>query len=340
MEIAVTKIAHFNIPDLHAYHSFANRYNYEDEIISIVMRLEKIVTKYRNEGYKCISLFNGDVADRGNPNDLLNNSATQIIKYALSLFDENYLNFGNHEFSYYKNNPIYKFIKEIEDTRVTEMYKHLKPTSLLGELRVVPRIEYEDFEIVFTPYGMRPVRGPKKISHLVMHDDLLSDHAHNKMVTDMPQYKIRRRYIDAGLFDYVYCGHNHRIRETWMHGETKIYNMSSLGRNNAAEVVDETRFRIIPIILSENGFFKEVVDEPITLHKREDVIDLVKLEKSQIAYQNAKDRKELKESLSASFVESPLEALTDAVELAENKLVIKMLDVLKQGRVVNYYDFK
>jgi len=341
MESASTKkIAHFNIPDVHAYHSLANRYDYNAEIISIIERLGRTVQKYKMQGYTCISLLNGDVAHRGSTKDTLNDYAFQAIKLLLSYFDENYLNMGNHEFSYYKNNPIFKFIREIEDERIVSSYPHLKCSSLTQDLRVVPILEYEDFEIIFTPYGFRPERGEKEFSHLVMHDDLVSDHAYNKLTTEMPEYRMKRKFIKPDVYDYIYCGHSHLIRETWAHGTTTVYNLSSLGRSNVNEVNDSFRHRIIPVILSEDGYFKEVVEESLTLHKREDVIDEVKLEKSREAYQASKDRKEVRESLSISRTKDPIEALTEDIEVSENPNLGIIFNILKEKRLVTYREVK
>ena len=336
MESASTKLAHFNIPDIHAYHSLANRFDYNAEIIAIIERLGRLVKKYKMQGYTCISLLNGDVAHRGSSKDTLNDYAFQAIKYLLSFFDDNYLNLGNHEFSYYKNNPIFKFIRQIEDGRVLRHYPHIKCSSLTEDLKVVQRLEYEDFEIVFTPYGFTPVRGNKPISHLVMHDDLVSDHAYNKLISEMPEYRMRRKFLEANKFDYVYCGHSHLIRETWTQGNTTIYNLASLGRSNVTEINDAQRQRIIPVILSENGYFKEVVEETITLHKRQDVVDEDKLQKSREAYEKAKDRKQVRESLSISQTKNPIEALAEDIEVSDNDNLKAIFSLLQQGRLATY----
>lgn len=338
--VSTKKLAHFNIPDLHVFHSLANRFDYYSEILSIVERVGRVVSKYKQQGYTCISLLNGDVAHKGSPKDSLNNYAVQAIKLLLSYFDENYLNLGNHEFSYYKNNPIFTFIKEIEDPRVRANYPHIKCSSLVEDLRVIPMLEYEDFEIVFTPYKYLPIRGNKPISHLVMHDDLLSNHSHNRLSTEMPEYQIKRVFVNENEFDYIYCGHSHRIRETWQHGNTTIYNMSSLGRSNVNEIDDSFRHRIIPVIISEDGYFKEVVDEALTLHKREDVVDETKLEKSRLLYQNTKERKEVRGSLAISQTKNPIEALEEDIELADNPNLSSILEILKQGRLVGYEEVK
>lgn len=338
--VVTNKIAHFNIPDLHVFHSLANRYDYKSEIIAIIERIGRIVYKYKQNGYKCISISNGDLSHKGSSKDTLNDHSVQAIKLYLSYFDENYLNLGNHEFSYFKNNPVFKFIREIEDPRVRMNYPHIKCTSLVEDLRVVPILEYEDFEIVFTPYGYYPERGKKPISHLVMHDDLVSDHAYNKLTTEMPEYKLKRKFIAADQFDYVYCGHNHLTRETWFQGKTKIYNLASLGRSNVNEVDDSSRHRVIPVILSENGFFKEVVEEAITLHKRADVIDEDKLIASRLAYQATKERKVTRESLAISQTKNPIEALEEDILVAENDNLTAILDILKAGRVVTFAEVR
>lgn len=337
---SIDKIAHFNIPDLHIFHKLANRYDYNAEIISIIERVGLTVSRYRSQGYKCISLLNGDVAHKGSARDHLNDYSTQGIKLLLSFFDENYLNMGNHEFSYYKNNPIFKFIKNIEDRRITLNYPHLNCSSLVDDLRVVPILEYEDFEIVFTPYKYLPVRGTKKISHLVMHDDLVSNHAFNKLSTEMPEYKMKRVFVGEGEFDYIYCGHSHMIRETWEHGSTTVYNLSSLGRSNVNEVNDDFRHRIIPVIISEGGYFKEVVEEVITLHKRADIVDEEKLEKSRLVYKNTKERKEVRESLAISQTLNPIEALEEDIEASDNNNLSSILEILKQGRLVTHQEVK
>lgn len=332
--------AFFNIPDIHAYHSLANRYDYHAEIMGVADRIGRLVAKYREQGYRCISLFNGDVAHRGSAKDSLNDYATQIIKLLLSYFDENFLNIGNHELSYYKNNPIWKFIMEFEDQRLITNHPYIKCTSTTQDLRVVDKLEYEDFEIVFTPYKYKPVRGKKRYSHLVMHDDLISNHAHNKLSTEMPAYKMNRVFVDKDEFDYVYCGHSHMIRETWLHGTTTVYNLSTLGRSNVNEVNDSFRHRIIPVIISEDGYFKEVIEESITLHKREDIVDEEMLEQKRELYQETKERKDVRKRLSISQTKDPIQALTEDIEVADNPKLTAILSILKQGRLVRYEEIK
>lgn len=338
--VATNKIAHFNIPDLHAFHSLANRLDYYSEILSIVERFGLIVNKYRRMGYKCIALYNGDVAHRGSTSDALNDKAVQIIKYMNSHFDECYVNFGNHEFTYYKNNPILKFIKEIEDVRITESFPNIQGTSLTPDIRVVAELSYEDFEIGFTPYGFLPMAGTKEIKHMVMHDDLMSANAYNRLAVEVPNYKFTTVSLAQDTFDYVYCGHAHLVSEKWQHGKTTIYNMASLGRSSVSEIKDEMRSRTIPIILSENGYFKEVAEETITLHRRADVVDEEKLLKSQEAYQAVKRRKLVREALTLHQSMNPLEALMEDIELSGDPYMKAIMDIVNEGRLVRFRDVR
>src|SRR5690606_4256580 len=99
-------------------------------------------------------------------------------------------------------------------------------------------------------------------------------------------------------FDYIFCGDQHMAYEQWYLGKTKVYNLSTLGRTNINEIDDSFRERMIPVIISENNKFKEVVDEPIVLHKRSTIVDESLVEVNREKYLHTKDRKELRESLS------------------------------------------
>lgn len=347
MESVITKsintegrIAHFNIPDLHLFHKLANRVNYIDEMLAVIDNIGAIVEKYKSRGYTCVSLLNGDVAHKGSPTDSKNDPVAQAIKLLLSFFDENYLNIGNHEISYHKNNPIFKFIQNIEDTRVIIRHPYIRTSSLIQDLRVVPKLEYSDFEIVFTPYGEYPVRGEKEKSFLVMHDDLISSHARNKLKADLPQYKIKPYAIPENEFDYVFCGHNHLVFEKWTSGITKIYNMASLGRSNVSEVKDDFRQRTIPVILSDNGIFNSIAEETITLHKRDVIVYESMVEESKDKYEVQKEREEVRKKLAISNSENPLEALARDIVMSGVKELEVMFDIVRSGRVISYKDVK
>lgn len=328
--------AWFVLTDMHFFHSLANRYDYFGENKAIVDRIGKMVLNYKDEGYKTHAIIGGDLAHRGSANDQLNDYAVQLIKYLLSFFDEKYLNMGNHEFSYFKNNPVFKFIKEIQDDRILKKYPHVRGTSLVEEIKVVPSLEFKDFEIIFCPYGFFPIRGDRETSLLIMHDKLLSDSMHTKLGTLAKGYKVMRTVIPEDAFDYIFCGDQHMAYEQWYLGKTKVYNLSTLGRTNVNEIDDSFRERIIPVILSENGNFKEVVDEPIVLHKRSAIVDESKLDVSREKYQGTKDRKEMRESLGISRTKNPIEALLEDIEISGNQVLKRMMDDILAGRLVEY----
>lgn len=338
MENANIKRAHFNIPDLHAYYKLANRFDYYAEILAIIKKVGQIVEKYRAMGYECIALYNGDVAHQGSKSDSLNDYAVQAIKLLNSYFDECYLNFGNHEFTYHKNNPILKFIHEIEDRRVLRTHPYLTPTSTVPIIRAVMMLEYEDFEIMFTPYKMKPLRGTKKYSMLIMHDDLVSDRGLSNIARALPNWDFQRLNEDVSEFNYVFCGHAHLAYDIWDVGGTKIYNLASLGRTTAKEVIDSDRKRTIPIILSEGGYFKEVVEEHLLLHKRADVVDETQVEAAQEAYSLTKEVKEIARDLSYSDNLNPIEALLEDISLGVNPAIPQMVRILQQGRLVSWKD--
>lgn len=334
------KIAHFNIADMHLFHTLANRVDFLGEGLAIIDYIGSLVDRYKRQGYTCVSLLNGDVAHKGSATDSKNDPVAQAIKLLLSFFDENYLNIGNHEITYHKNNPIYKFIDSIEDERVIRRHPQIRTSSLLRDLRVVPILEYNDFEIVFTPYGEYPERGTREKSILVMHDDLLSAHARNKLASEMPMYKIKPYGIPDETFDYVFCGHNHMVLEKWESGSTQIYNLASLGRSNVKEVDDSFRQRIIPIILSEDGNFSKIAEESITLHPRCDIVSEQEVEESKSKYEVQKDRAEVRKQLAISSTTNPLEALEIDIEASGNNELSIMFGILKSGRVVSYKEVK
>lgn len=335
--VSIEKEAIFIITDLHFYHSLANRYDYFAENLSIIERIKRIVTRYRQEGFtKITCILGGDVAHRGSANDLLNDKATQLTRYILSLFDQNFANLGNHEFTYFKNNPLWKFIKEIEDDRIKSRYPHIKGTSLIEELRVIPRLEYEDFEINFCHFSMIPTKGDKEKSILVMHDKLLSDAAYTKMNSLAKGYRVMRSLVQEDMFDYVFCGDQHMSYEKWNLGKTLVYNLSTLGRTNVLEIDDGFRERLIPVILVENGKFAGIEDELIILHKREDIVDEEKVAVSQAKYQEVKARKEALDAMGYAMSDSPIESLVQDLKNSEQTTLLQVLEQIVSGKLVEY----
>lgn len=99
------KDAYLLMTDLHFAFRMNARKNYLKEMSDILNKIIHIKNTYEQNGYSVNLIVLGDLFNRGiaDPTEAMH--ALEFFKYIFSLFSKVYAVIGNHEFTYYKNNP-------------------------------------------------------------------------------------------------------------------------------------------------------------------------------------------------------------------------------------------
>lgn len=304
------------ITDFHANNYKRNRYDYSAEVYSIANKIHQIAEKERifTQG-KVNAISVGDIGDKSKKSREQYTKVYNQIKYLIKPFDNFYLVFGNHEVTYSKDNPIYAFMKDIQNKQFTSLYKKVRPEGLWNEVLTPERISMNGTDILLQSWKTQPeLTQPHGI--IIMHDDLISDRAmaQNSMF-------IKERYdVSTHGITHIFSGHVHSVVEEWEYQGTKVYNLGSLLRTSVAEIEDDYRTRYIPILrFDEEGRFSEVILEQFKLHLRADVVDEVAYQKSREKTRESMQRKKLTEEINSLQVismlgeDNPLDVVLETV---------------------------
>jgi len=291
------------IADFHANNYKRNRYDYSAEVYSVADKIHQIAEKERDFTQGIVNAISaGDIVDKSKKSREQYTKVYNQVKYLIRPFDNFYLVFGNHEVTYSKDNPIYAFMKDIQNKQFSTLYKKVHPEGLWNEVLTPEKISMNGTDILLQSWKTHPeLTQPHGI--IVMHDDLVSDGA---LVQNSLFIKDRYNVQTQGT-THIFSGHVHSVVEEWEYQGARVYNLGSLLRTSVTEVEDEYRTRYIPIIrFDEDGCFEEVVLEQFKLHLRSDVVDEDAYQKSREKTRESMQKKKLTEDINSLQVISML----------------------------------
>lgn len=268
--------AYLILTDMHLNVTKENRIDYGSECLSIIDKIYSIAKTYRDEGYNHVyGISIGDLVDKSFPERRKYTKTQQMLKLLLNCFDDFFLCFGNHELTYYKDNPIYSFMKSINNSEIRRLYPQLTCESLCNdEIKTPNNLIFNNSEIVFQGYGTSNVfTTDKEIKILLMHEFLLSDNGLRKF-NQLSNVNITPYDINDNKISHIFCGHAHVVIEDWSIGTTKIHNLGSLLRTKHNEIFDYDRTRYIPaLIVDSNNDITEIQYNNFKLHKRNIILN-------------------------------------------------------------------
>lgn len=201
---------------------------------------------------------------------------------------------GNHEDSFYKNNPFWFMAK----SSVPNL-----PINGVGIFKVVPNLILDDVVVTFHHHGVPPnyIKGKRNIG--VMHTDIMTKAIRDQISFDKfyvkdiksPTQKLFPEY------DIVFNGHMHgicqmlNIQRTGSDPLLLVYT-SSLGRTSSTEVDNDFLNRFLYLIDITGS---DISIEPIllTLPCYEDVTDSTAIARNRLVYQNQKQRKSIQQMI-------------------------------------------
>lgn len=296
------------ITDLHiTAKEKSNRKFYVKEVNDNLTRVLKIGSKYLNEGYEVYLIFLGDIADRSYSDIIPAIQLNNMFTVYNMLFKKCYTVLGNHEFSFYSDNPTWTLFSNIKSENVNRcLNKNWKPLGMLNLVEVVDTLEVGNVVFSFMHHPtqiIKPVEG--KINIGLFHKDLVP----SSIVRDMEANKgleiWSNNLVDfentSMLDGYNYCffGHVHKMYGKFRYVNDKtnwtsiLYYLGSLGRPNQTEVQDNFLERNIPAVIIEDNKFSRIEDNLFNLRSREESVIEQIVKDNRESYEKRKEQKEL-----------------------------------------------
>lgn len=291
------------ITDLHIIDKIlvSNRICYKNEIDCVINELYQVIEKYA--GYEVNLIFLGDVYHRGYTDPTASIDGNNLFIKLSNHVNKMYTVVGNHELSYYKNNPFYTLFSQVNSEKVRQISNRVtKPKGILQVLDVIDSLEDGDVLFHFNHYGCG-VDSPKdgKVNIGLFHQEIISKEILTVMQQRFSQEIFTKDLIDFDKnnvlrgYDYCFFGHMHKAYGTFKMSSDDgketiaLYYLASLGRTNHSEVQDNFLERNIPAVVLEDGHFSKVEDNLFNLLPREQCI------RDEVVVQSQKKREEAKQ---------------------------------------------
>lgn len=312
-----------------------NRISYKTEIEQVEKEIDKIINKYKEQGYSVRLIFLGDLYHRGYTDPIESIKDNNYLIYLFDRVDSMYSVMGNHEFSYYKNNPFYTLFSQIESEKIKSMHNRVyKPLGVLQILNIVDTLEDGEVLFTFNHYGCgigKPVSG--KVNVGLFHQELICKEILDDVKQRYGMEGFTEQLIDLNSsnvftgYDYCFLGHMHKVYGTYNVSDdegskTQLYYLASLGRTNHTELQDTFRERNIPAVMVDSGKLKCIEDNKFLLMKRDECIIERQVEEEQKKRKATKIVKDLKE-YSASF-DDPVKNVMEQISGDKDLLTIFM----------------
>ncbi len=334
---------YLKITDLHQRdRNFTGRKDYAKESARVWDKVLSVVTKYKDAGYEVVIILMGDLFHSGYIDITEAILANNRIIHLRMLVRDIYFVIGNHELTYYKDNPMWTLVTEIRSARVRAIQKKVwQPRGIMPIMHVEDELIDGNVRFIFNHYGtgvaVAPLDGKTNIG--VFHQDLYAKDIHQAMEASYGTVIFEHIpvYFDQGtqLYGYNYAsfGHAHQFYGKFKYvcektGYTTIINyLSTLGRTSSAEVIDGMLERNIPAYIVKDGELITVEDNLFLLEDRAStVIEEIVVS----AREKRKEAKQLKQdTLFTKQSDDPIENIR--IHFASNKVTSSVLNDLLQS---------
>lgn len=299
------KRAYLIVTDLHIIDKIlvSNRIDYSKEMKVVNDALFDFIENYKSRGYEVILLFLGDIYHRGYTDPSASIDGNNLLIYLSQQVSGMYTVVGNHELTYYRNNPFYTLFSQANSTRLERVNDRVtRPKGRMQIINIVDILEDGEVLFNFNHYGCGiGLTQEGKVNIGLFHQEVVCSEILSWMKKrfDMDIFvndviNLDKDNVFRG-YDYCFLGHMHKMygkfeMEAENTGdETTLYYLGSLGRTNHSEIQDNFLERNIPAVLVENGCFSQVEDNKFNLLPRSKCI------REEIVKENQEKRKEVKE---------------------------------------------
>ena len=313
-----------------------NRVDWLNEIQVVLKEIESTIARYRGRGSVKL-LFLGDVYDRSYSSVSHGIQDYSRMVVFRMMVDDVFVTLGNHEISYYTNNPFYSLIHTIESKKV-QSHGIYQPIGLWNAVRIVDRLEDGDVVFHFNHYDT-PISTPEKgkINIGLFHQEIVSPEILNKMEMDLGRIYAGRITDFSALtpvsgYQWCFFGHLHKVYGKWVYeyrgDECQLWYLGSLTRPNVSEVSDVFLERNIPAVLVEDGKFVGTEDNFFSLPSRKESVKEDVVKKQQQVYNDKKERAILRKT---EGKEDPMQAIRSAV--ADKAVLASIVEGLENGPI-------
>ncbi|GAA0101661.1 hypothetical protein UT300012_23760 [Paraclostridium bifermentans] len=320
--------AYIVVSDLHSsYKNKDNRHDYLGEIEFVIDKIFETCKKYIELGYEVCLIFLGDITDNSFKDQSKAIYFNNLFVLLQRLVSKIYCVIGNHEMSYYKDNPFWSLMTSINSERIKKVItRSWQPTGAIQLVEVLDTLDLGNTVLHFNHHATdvsRPIDGKTNIG--LFHKDIIS----SAIIEDLRLnegvdiFEAKPTYIEKNpevLRGYKAClfGHMHKIYGKWIFtddltsDEIELIYLASLGRPNQTEVMDNLLVRNLPaIIIDTEGNLVNIEDNLITLPSRSEAIKEDIVEKQQEAYKKRKERKYFLDYV--SYNDDPIENIKSAL---------------------------
>lgn len=313
------KNAYLVVPDLHYAGTKANRKNYRSEVLSVIGQFLSINEEYLQQGYETYLLFLGDVIDGSilSPKEAMR--CVDLFRFVARCFKRVYTVLGNHEQNNTLSNPFWFLVGELEDESLHSIMRSIQPQSVDGCISVPAILVDGEVSFYFNHYGIAPKVPPGGGVHIgLFHQDIGSPSI----------CKLWGEYDDVEKVSYIqqysfsYFGHMHLASGCYkLNAEGTCFGewLGTCVGTTITEVEQLDRQGTIPVILVEDGVYKDTVRHTYKRSDPQEVLDY-----GQIArMRELQEIKKVRDSITPINLE--FESLSDRVRLAASTANLEFL---------------
>ena len=289
------KNAYHILSDVHFAWTKESRKNYTQEVLQVFDKLNEISNENANKGYNNILILLGDFFDRGfsDSNDAM--TALEFCRMIFSGFDNVYAVVGNHELTYYKNNPFWFMVTRIDDANLMKQNTKMnQPRGFSDFIKIKDWFRDGEVAFLFNHFGTSIKR---TIPECNINIGFFHQNIGSKEIKDIwGSYVDIETDADLASYNYLFLGH---IHSNSYYGTYELssggiaYFLSSLVRTSVADIDDNYLERNIPVIKVIDGQFETVEDNLFYLMPRKDCIVEEIVQANKLAREKLEKRKEI-----------------------------------------------
>lgn len=307
MENVSQRNAYVIITDLHLnFSNKDNRIDFHGENNLVLNQLESIINKYKTSGHHVILLFLGDVFDRSIRSSFNAIYTKDRLTQLIELADECFVNMGNHEYTYYIDNPFWTLFHDIESQNVRSIKgRTIQPVGVTNQIRIVDTLVDGDVNIFFNHNRCDTfIPTNNKFNVGLFHKDyLLRGIKTYSQNIGIDYWDEKTTFLDNSAlitnYDICFFGHVHKIYGNWTYKSdvvedsknVNVFYLSNLVRVAQDEVRDDLLERNVPVMIVDNGKYIRVEDNKFMLPTRVQSVkeNVVQLQQEKYEIKKAKD---------------------------------------------------
>jgi DNA repair exonuclease SbcCD nuclease subunit len=296
----------------------SHRLNYDSERLLVWDTILSVLSSEKEKGREVFLLFLGDIFDRPYKNGFslteANNNFIALSEACTSIYSV----IGNHELTYYTDNPFWTLVTEISDKRVRTIRKVKQPVGVFPVIKITDKLVDGEVIFYFNHYGVVPYKVEEsdndKINIGLFHQEICAKEIFDYMQSVLTGNMWRGSFdsitsmSSTAKYQYAYFGHYHKVYGSWTIREegkdVNIRYLASLIRTDHTEFNNNFLDRSIPIIRVDDGKFIGIEEFLFKLQPRELCIDEKSVELSQKAYEALKGKREVRNKV--SLVDDPI----------------------------------